>query len=115
MGKEDIAKIEFHNAVVDCRKKVDYVLDIYREMITAFEKENWESKGPEMAMQQAEKANIITSLEHKRMGEDWQEAIKEAKGLRGGTDFGVVQEKLEGTIFEMSFNCALRSVQKLEL
>jgi len=84
MGKEDIAKIEFHNAVIDCRKRVDYILDIYREVIVAFEKEHWEAKGPELAMRQAAKANAISTLEYKRISEDWQEAMKEAQGFRGG-------------------------------
>ena len=69
-----------------------------------------------MAMMNAEKAGIITSLQHKRISEDWQESIQEATGKKKDvTTFGRLQEKIENKIFAMSFNCALSTVKELEI
>ncbi len=108
--------LRFKNAANDCRKQLDYALDIYREVIAAFESDNWQAKGPEMAMSNAEKAGVITGLQHKRLSEDWQETIQEATRKKTDvTTFGHLQEKLENKIFAMSFNCALNAVKELEL
>ncbi len=108
--------LRFKNAANDCRKQLDYALDIYREVIVAFESDNWQAKGPEMAMSNAEKAGVIDSLQHKRLSETWQETIQEATGKKADvTTFGHLQEKLENKIFAMSFNCALNAVKELEL
>jgi len=109
--KHGVQHIEFRNAIVDCRRRADYLLDIYREVIAAFEKEQWDAKGPEMALKNAEQAGIITGLQVKRMREDWQEIASQTKGA----DFGEFQLKLEEEIFNEAFNCALNSIAKLSL
>ena len=108
----DIVKqIEFRNAVVNCRKQEDYILDIYREVVAAFEKTETDPKrgrGIEKALTNAKKAGIITELEEKRMKEDWH-AIPDSKEL------GDLQENMEERIFNIPFNCALKAVVKLSL
>lgn len=111
----EVSKIEFHNAINDCRKQLNFVLDIYREMVGAFERGDWKSHGPALAISNAEKAQVFTPLELTRVKENWQLAIEEAQGLSKGGDFGEVQKKLETKIFDMPFNCALASVDKLRL
>ena len=106
---EKAKEMEFSNALNACRKRADYLLDIYREVVAAFEKEKWDAKGPEMALRNAEHAGIITSLEHKRWSEDWQEVISKPKGA----DFGDLQERIEKKMFADTFKCTLKSVAKL--
>ncbi len=116
MTEDIIARIEFQNTVTGCRKKLDDVLDIYREVIGAFEKQDWEAKGPALALSNAEKAGTITKLERTRLSEDWQSAIQEAQGAKGivADDFSVIQEKLERKLFNIPFDCALDAVSKLK-
>ena len=108
---DPVKHIEFQNAIVDCRRRADFILDIYREVVAAFEKEQWDAKGPEMAMKNAEHAGLFTKLQIERMRESWQEIASQTKGA----DFGEFQIKLEQKMFNEAFNCALNSVSKLSL
>ncbi len=115
MSKEDIAKMEFHNEINVCRKQADYVFDIYREVVGAFERQDWQARGPAISIANAKKAGVFTDLQIKRLEEDWKESIDEATGKGKGTDFGSLQERIEEKIFAIPFNCALRAVSKLAL
>ena len=108
---QDAAMVEFKSEIVDCKKKADYILDIYREVVAAFEKKETDSsrgKGINMALNNAFRAKIITELDFKRMKED-------ASAIPSSDDLGDLQENMEKTIFNIPFNCALNAIRKLKI
>ncbi len=120
---EVIKTTEFQSKIVDCRKRLDYLFDIYREIISVFEKENWDAKGPRMAVMNYKSAGIFSKEEIKRInqiGEDWENVALEFKAPPGKpvsvkSDFGELQERLEKEMFNQAFNCTLNSISLLSL
>ena len=108
---DDFKRVEFNNAVNDCRKKADYILDVYREVVAAFEKREDDAtrgKGIIMALSKAKRAGVITEIEEKRMKEDWE-------AIPNSSDLGDLQENMEKRIFNILFNCALKAINKLAM
>lgn len=115
--KDEITYIEYHNAINDCRHRVGFIFDIYQEFIAAFEKEDWQAKGPKLAIRNAEQAGIFTENQARKISEDWEQVVlsETEPSFSKSTDFGTLQGDIEKLLFNEGFNCALKSLHKLTL